>query len=119
MGSPAFVLTDSQKVPYQIIGDDAAGFPGAALPAGATIAVTSSDPTIAVVVPDAAPAPGTVASGFIAAAVPAKVSVAPIQINAAVTNADGTPGPTGSLAVSVVAGALATIVMSLGAAVAK
>ena len=47
------------KVPFQIIGVDAAGQPGAPLPSGATIAVTSADATIATYALDDAPALGT------------------------------------------------------------
>ena len=117
MSSSVFPLLDNQKVPYQIIGDDAAGFPGAQLPAGASLAVSSSDPTIASVVPDAAPAPGTIASGYVVAATPAKLGQ--VQISAAVTNADGSAGPTGSVSVNVSAGSLSTIVMNLGTPVSQ
>lgn len=60
-----FVLQDIQEVPYQINAVDADGNPTTNIPAGATAAVTSSDPTIASVVPDATPAAGSIASGVI------------------------------------------------------
>lgn len=113
MSSSPFLLQDNQKVPYQVIGVDAAGQPGASLPAGATIAVTSADSTVATVVPDATPAPGTLASGFIVPATPLKLNT-PVQINVAITNSDGSAGATGSTQVSIVPGAEATVQVNLG-----
>jgi hypothetical protein len=104
-----FVLQDNQKVPYLITAVDADGNP-TSLPAGATIAVKTSDPTIATVVPDATPATGSIASGSIVG----QSKLGLVQISAAVTNADGTPGPTGQTSVQVVAGAAATIAIALG-----
>lgn len=115
MSTTPFVITDSQKVPYQVIGLDAAGLPGASLPAGATVAVNSSDPTVATIAPDSPAVAGAIASGFVVAASPAKLGV--IQVNVAVTNADGSAGPTGQGSVQVVAGAEATINVQFGTAV--
>ena len=74
MSSSPFLLQDNMKVPFQIIGVDAAGQPGAPLPSGATIAVTSADATIATVALDDAPALGTLASGFVVPATPLKLN---------------------------------------------
>lgn len=114
VGTTAFQLQDVQKVPYSVVAVDADGNP-AALATGATIAVASSDPTIATVVPDASPAAGTIASGFVVG----QSKLGTVQISVAVTNADGTPGPTGTAPVQVVAGAAATIQVNLGAAVSQ
>jgi hypothetical protein len=102
-------LQDVQKVPYQLTAVDKDGNP-AGLEAGASIAVNSSDPAMATVVPDATPAPGTVASGFIVGG--AKLGT--VQINAAVTNPDGSAGPTGAVSIDIVAGPAASISMTLG-----
>lgn len=115
MSSAPFVLQDHQKVPYQIVGVDAAGLPGASLPAGASVAVSSSDPTLATVVPDATPAPGTLASGFVVA----QPKLGTVQLNVAVTNADGSAGPTGQQSIQIVAGAEATIQVNLGTPVSQ
>jgi hypothetical protein len=110
-----FQLQDSQKVPYAVAALDAAGLPLAALAAGESIAVSSSDASLAVVVPDAAPAAGSVASGFIVG----QPKLGTVQISAAVTKADGSAGPTGAVAIDIVAGAEASISVSLGAAQAQ
>lgn len=104
-----FQLKDVQRVPYQLTAVDADGN-SAQLEAGATIAVSSSDPTSATVIPDATPAPGSVASGEIVAG--AKLGL--VQINAAVTKADGTAGPTGAMSIEIVSGPAASISFGLG-----
>jgi hypothetical protein len=104
-----FQLQDVQKVPYTLTAVDADGNP-AQLAAGASVAVSSSDPTIAEVVPDAVPAVGSIASGFVVG----KAKLGTVQVNAAVTNADGSAGPTGAVSIDVVAGPAATISMGLG-----
>lgn len=105
-----FQLQDIQEVPYQLTALDADKLPGAALAPGATIVVSSADPTLATVVPDATPAAGSVASGMILA----QPKLGTVQLNAAVTNADGTAGPTGAIAIDIVNGPAATIAFNLG-----
>jgi len=133
MSTTPFVLEDDMKVPYYILGTDKGGAPGALLPKGATVAVTSADPTIATVVADATALPippatvglpavpnsglATIASGFIVPASPVKLGQ-PVQINVAVTNADGTPGPTGFAQVILTPGTAATINVAFGSPVA-
>ena len=109
-----FQLQDVQKVPYTLTAVDADGLP-ASLPSGATVAVSSSDPTVAQVVPDAVPASGSIASGFVVA----QPKIGTAQINAAVTNADGSAGPTGAVSIDVVSGPAASIAFSLGAPVSQ
>ena len=104
-----FQLQDVQRVPYQLTAVDADGNPAQLAPGG-TITVSSSDPASATVLPDATPASGTVASGVIAGG--AKLGT--VQINAAVTNADGTPGPTGAVSIDIVSGPAAQISFGLG-----
>lgn len=104
-----FQLQDVQRVPYQLIAVDADGNPAQLAP-GSIIVVSSSDPDSAAVVPDATPAPGSVASGVISGG--AKLGT--VQINAAVTNADGTPGPTGAISLDIVSGPAASITFGLG-----
>jgi hypothetical protein len=103
-------LQDVQKVPYQLTAVDKDGNPTGALPAGATVAVSSSDPAMATVVPDATPAAGSVASGFIVGG----TKLGTVQISAAVTNADGSAGPTGAVSIDIVSGPAASIAMNLG-----
>lgn len=102
-------LQDVQKVPYTLTATDADGNP-APLEAGASIAVSSSDPTMATVVPDATPAAGSIASGFVVG----QAKLGTVQINAAVTNPDGSAGPTGAVSIDIVAGPAAKIAMGLG-----
>ena len=109
-----FQLQDVQKVSYALSAADADGNPSV-LAAGATVAVSSSDVTMATVLPDATPAAGSLASGFILGA--AKLGT--VQINAAVTNADGSAGLTGALAIDIVSGPAATISMAPGTPVAQ
>lgn len=115
MSATPFVLTDNQQVTYGLSAEDAKLNP-AQLAAGATLAVTSADPASVAVVPDATPAAGTVASGLLVAG--AKLT-ASVQISAAVTNADGSAGPTGTQAIAVVADAASTIAFTLGTATAQ
>lgn len=109
-----FQLQDVQQVPYTLLAVDKDGNP-ATLPAGGSIAVSSSDPTIASVVPDAAPAAGSIASGVIVG----QSKLGTVQINAAVTNSDGSAGPTGAVSIDVVSGPAATIQLNLGTAVSQ
>src|SRR5258706_6377892 len=104
-----FQLKDVQKVPYQLTAVDADGNP-AQLEDGSGVTVSSSDTSCATVLPDTTPAPGTVASGEIIAG--AKLGL--VQINAAVTKADGSPGPTGAVSIEIVSGPAASISFGLG-----
>jgi hypothetical protein len=107
-------LQDQQKIPYSLTGVDKDGLP-AQLAAGATVAVSSSDPTLATVVADATPAAGSIASGFIVA----QPKLGTVQINAAVTNADGSAGITGAVSIDIVSGPAASIAFGLGTPVAQ
>lgn len=109
-----FQLADNQKVAYMLVAVDSDGNP-ASLAVGSSISVSSSDDGSASVVPDASPVSGSVASGFIVGG----TKLGTVQINAAVTNADGTAGPTGAVAVDVVSGPAASIAFTLGTAVAQ
>lgn len=110
--SPNFQLQDTQKVPYRLVALDADGNQ-ATLPTGASVDVSSSDSGMANVVADPTPADGAVASGMIVGG----TKLGTVQINATVTNQDGSTGPTGAVAVDVVSGPAASISISLGAAV--
>lgn len=107
-------LQDNQKVPYQLVAVDTDGNP-AQLAAGATIAVSSSDPASSSVVPDPTPVAGSVASGFVVGG----TKLGTVQISAAVTNGDGSAGPTGAVSIDVVSGPAASISFSLGTPVAQ
>lgn len=104
-----FQLQDVQKVPYSLQAVDADGNP-AQLEAGDTVDVSSSDPASATVVPDATPAAGSVASGFVVGG--AKLGT--VQVNAAVKKADGSAGPTGAVSIDIVGGPAASISFSMG-----
>jgi hypothetical protein len=117
------IVPDNGKIPYVIVGVDADGARGAQLAQGASIEVTSADPTIGTIVPDATPglaADGlqSIASGFFVPTNPAKVGV-PVQVNYAITNADGTAGHTGFGTVTVVAGTETSESVEFGAPVAQ
>ncbi len=107
-----FQLQDVQRVPYQLTAVDADGNPAQLAP-GSTIVVSSSDPESASVIADPTPASGTVASGVILGA----SKLGTVQINAVVTNADGSPGPTGAVSIDIVSGPAASISFGLGAPV--
>jgi hypothetical protein len=79
-----FKLLSSQKVPYTVTANDGNGN-AAALKAGDTLVIVSSDTTLATVVPDATPTAGFIASGFIVPVGPAGT----VQITASALNADG------------------------------
>ncbi len=109
-----FQLEDVQKVSYALAALDADGN-AATLDAGDTIAVTSGDSTMASVVPDATPAAGFLASGFILGG----AVEGTVLISAAVTKADGSAGASGGVAIDVTSGPAASITFSLGAPVAQ
>jgi hypothetical protein len=109
-----FQLADVQKVPYQIAAVDADGNPAPLAPTD-TITVSSTDTGMATVVPDVSPAAGFVASGFIVGG----SKLGTVQINAAVAHGDGSPGPTGSVSIDIVAGPANSLSMGLGTPVAQ
>jgi hypothetical protein len=120
-------LPDNDSAPYFIFGKDTAGLIGAQLAPGATIKVTSSDPNTVILTQDAtasgAPAglvdPATgkpipvgtpaLASGQCSSAQPPANPNNPISVSWAVTNADGSAGPTDTDTVEVVPGLAASI----------
>jgi hypothetical protein len=117
--TPITDLPTGQKI--AIVEVDAAGVYGALLPPGATIAFTPvSDPSVASVTPDPAPAivnfvdangvsrtnVQSSLSGTLAAASPIKPNV-PATVGYQITNADGTPGRTGTASFQVVPGTAA------------
>jgi hypothetical protein len=63
MSTTAFPLQDTQEVPYSVVGTDADGDPTSLIPDGASLQLTSSDPTIVAVVPDNPVAAGMIGSG--------------------------------------------------------
>jgi hypothetical protein len=65
MSTQPFALQDIQQVPYQVPALDEDGQPTNNVPTGAVAVITSSDPTVVAVVPDATPAPGFIASGLL------------------------------------------------------
>jgi len=81
-------MEDVQKIPYSVPETDADGNPTAPNP-GDTCVVTASDTDMGTVVPDATPAAGTIASGFVIGG----KKLGTLTITATITKADGTPGP--------------------------
>jgi hypothetical protein len=118
MATVPFVLGDTQKVSYALNAVDADGNV-AALPAGDTVSVVSADPTIAQVVPDASPAAGSVASGFILG----QSKLGTTQVTATAIGSDGTtPDPSlapAVQAIQTVAGAAASMGFTLGTPVSQ
>ena len=109
-----FQLGDTEKTPYALTELDADSNPATPDPAD-VISIVSSDPASATVVPDATPAAGSVASGFIVGGTKLQTGV---TITATVTHADGT-----SLSVvdtiDVVGGKASSLSLGLGAPVAQ
>lgn len=110
-----FQLQDNFKAPYALTVLDKDNNP-TSLQAGETVAVTSDSPASLTVAPDASPAPGTIASGFLVGGTTLKVGCI---ATAQVTKADGTPGLSVAQLLDVVAGAEASISLGLGAPVAQ
>jgi hypothetical protein len=108
-------LADNFKIPYNVVELDSDG--NVATPsAGDTCTVVSSDTTKATIVPDATPAAGSIASGFI---VGGSVE-GTVTVTATTTHADGTPvGPPIVDAIDVVSGAPVTAGFSLGTPVSQ
>jgi hypothetical protein len=110
----SFQLGDTEKAPYALTELDADSNP--ATPAtGDVITITSSDSASATVVPDATPAAGSIASGFI---VGGKKVQTGVVIAAAVTHADGTV-LTVSDTIDVVGGKASSLSLGLGAPVSQ
>jgi hypothetical protein len=111
---PNFQLGDTEKAPYALTELDADSNPATADPAD-VISVTSSDTASATIVPDATPAAGSIASGFV---VGGKKVQAGVVISASVTHTDGT-----SLSVTdtidVVGGKASSLSLGLGAPVSQ
>jgi len=109
-----FQLGDNEKVPYVMTALDA-NSAGVKLADGDVISVTSADPDIASVVPDATPAAGSLASGFIVGG----KKLGTVAISAAASKADGTLDTSVIDQIDVVGGAATSLSLSLGKPVAK
>lgn len=110
-----FVLGDTQKVPYALTELDADGNPTSGDP-GDTIDIASSDPASVSVVPDASPAAGSVASGFLVGG--SKLGTG-ISITATLTPAGGGAPLVATDLIDVIAGAASSISLGLGAPVSQ
>jgi hypothetical protein len=110
-----FQLDDTQKVAYALVAFDAANNP-AQVAAGDVISVSSSDVASATVVPDAVPAAGSLASGFIVSGSKAQVGV---QITASAKKADGSLDLQVVDLIDVVSAAASSLGLSLGKPVPK
>lgn len=109
-----FQLGDTEKVPYALTELDADSNP--AVPqATDVIAIASSDTDSATVVPDATPAAGSVASGFV---VGGKKLQTGVTVTATVTHADGT-SLTITDTIDIVGGAASSLSLGLGAPVSQ
>jgi hypothetical protein len=109
-----FPLGDTQKVPYSLTELDADTNPTAGDPSD-TVTIVSADTDSATIVPDATPAPGTVASGFIVGGKKLQTGVA---ITATVTRKDGSVLTATDL-IDIVPGAASSISLGLGAPVSQ
>jgi hypothetical protein len=107
-------IADSEKAPYTLVELDAASQP---VPGVSTdvISITTDSPNSVSIVPDATPAPGTVASGFIVGGVPK----AGVVITAQVTHADGTTLGPAIDTVDIVGGVANSLAFGLGAPIPK
>lgn len=106
---PNTQIGDNQKAPFQIVEFDSKNFPTAPAP-GDTVTVVPADPTVATVVFDDTPAPGTLASGFVVGGKPG----ANLDIVATVTHADGTSFPPVTDTVDIVPGTAKSIAFNIG-----
>ena len=107
-------IGDTQQAPYSVTGLDADGQP-AQLEPGDVVTVTSSAPASLSVVPDATPAPGSLASGQLVGGTTLAVGV---TITAVITHTDGTSA-TATDTIDVVSGEAATLAIGLGAPVSQ
>ena len=110
---PNFQLGDTEKVAYALTELDAASQPVLGV-ATDVISITSANTAAVSVVPDATPAAGSVASGFLVGGTPATGVV----ITATVTHADGT-NLTVADTVDCVGGTASSLSLGLGAPVSK
>ena len=111
---PNFQLQDTQKVPYVISEVDADGNP--TTEAGDVCTVSSSDVTMATVVPDAAPVvAGAQQTGFILGG----KTLGTVTITSHIVKADGTTLPDATDAIDIIAGAPAAQSIGLGTPVAQ
>jgi hypothetical protein len=111
---PNFQLGDTEKVAYALTELDADSNPTQGKPTD-VISIVSDSPGSATVVPDATPAAGSVASGFIVGGKTLKTGV---QITATVTHADGTSLTVTDL-IDIVGGAASSLSLGLGAPVSQ
>lgn len=112
---PNFQLGDTEKVSYALTELDADSNPASAQP-GDVVSISSSDIASATIVPDATPAAGSVASGFILGGKKLQVGV---SITATVTHAAGGPSLTVTDLIDIVGGSAASISLGLGAPVSQ
>ena len=110
-----FQLGDTEKAPYALTALDADSNP-ATLAAGDVVTVVSSDVASATVVPDATPAAGSLASGFILGGKKLQVGV---TITASANKADGTLDLTVVDLIDIVGGVATSLSLGLGAPVAQ
>lgn len=113
---PNFQLGDTEKVPYALTELDADSNP-ATVAAGDVITIVSSDTASIAVVPDATPAAGSVASGFLVGGAKLQVGV---SITATVTHAAAGSTPlTVTDLIDVVGGTASSLALGLGAPVSQ
>jgi hypothetical protein len=110
-----FQLQDTQKVPYSLTVADADGNPTTSAP-GDTITVVSADTASVSVVPDATPATGTVASGYLVAGNKLQAGVA---VTATLTPAAGGAPIVATDLIDVIAGVESALSFGLGAPVSQ
>lgn len=111
---PNFQLGDTEKVAYALTELDALSNPTQGV-ATDVISVTSDSPGSATIVPDATPAAGSVASGFVVGGKTLKVGVA---VTASVTHLDGT-SLTVTDTIDIVGGTASSLSLGLGAPVSQ
>ena len=111
-----FQLEDDQKVPYAVTVTDADNNPTNLQP-GDTVTAVSSEPASLTVVPDATPAAGSVASGFLVAGTTLAVGV---SFTVTITPAAAGAAPiVATDLIDIIAGVETGISIGLGAPVAQ
>jgi hypothetical protein len=119
---PNFQLGDTEKVAYALTELDADSNPASAQP-GDIITVVSSAPASISVVPDATPAAGSVASGFLVGGATLAIGVTITATVQHVSSINGVTTPGASLTVTdlidVVGGTASSISLGLGAPVSQ
>jgi hypothetical protein len=111
---PNFPITDTQKSAYSVTEVDSNGNSVASLSGDVTTVVSGNSPTITIV-PDATPASGSIASGFIVANNGPASNVA---VTATRTHTDGT-SITVTMFVDISTGPANTLVLTFAAPVTK